>query len=367
MSEEKESPISIADILKNIRPAIRDGQPYVVGGIQEPEIKLNQNESPYDLPEELKRELLEVFLEIPFNRYPRIVPVDLRQKLGEYLDFDPEGIIVGNGSNELMFLLGLSLIERGTKIVLPRPMFSFYETMVHCYEGDPIFIPSRPDLHFDTDSIHDAVRNRQPALTVIASPNNPTGLAVPFTEIERIVRATTGFVVVDEAYLEFSEEMSPRTIMGRYPNVILLRTMSKAWGLAGLRIGYLMARPEVVREMMKARVPFMVDRLAEATAIALLERPHLVKERAALLVARRKDLTSALQGMRNVSVVPSQANFVLFKTPVEPKEMMDRLASSGVLVRNMGGYPELKGYLRVNAGTLDENNAFLDALKNALK
>ena len=367
MAEEIMKRKSVEEVLLNIRPAIRNGHPYMVGGMMEPDIKLNQNESPYDLPDDLKRELIDTFFEIPFNRYPRIVPDTLCNALGEYWNFDPDGIIVGNGSNELMHLLGLSIIEKGTTVVLPRPMFSFYEAMARCYEGDLVFIPPRPDLHFDAAGMYKAVCDKQPALTVIASPNNPTGLAMSLTDIERIVQAAAGFVVVDEAYLEFSEEESAQSIMGQYPNIVLLRTMSKAWGLAGLRIGYLMAPPEIVREMLKARVPFMVDRLAEATALALLKRPGLVQERAAVIIGQRKALTVALNELEDVSAVPSQANFVLFQTPLKPKVMMDRLANYGVLVRNMGGYPELKRYLRVNAGTPDENNVFLDALKKALK
>ncbi len=356
----------IDSVLGRIRPAVRRQKPYVVGGLEHPKVKLNQNESPYDLPSELKREIVDGFMEIPFNRYPTEQPDELARAFADYVGWMPDGVLVGNGSNELTYTLGLAIIDKGTPVVLPRPMFALYTTVVRLHEGELIEIPPRDDLSFDAEAILRVVRDRDPALTVLTTPNNPTGLAMRFEEVQSIVEASSGFVVVDEAYVEFAKEPSALKLLRRHPNVILLRTLSKAWGLAGLRLGFMLARPEVIAEIMKARLPFMVDRLAQSTAIALLRRPNLLKERAQRLKAGCAELTDALERMEGVEVLPSQSNFVLFRTPVEPSEMMNRLAEAGVLVRNMGGYPELKGLLRVNAGTEAENNAFRVALQNAL-
>lgn len=354
-------------VLEVIRPAIRRQKPYLVGAVgPEPRVKLNQNESPYDLPADLKRELVEAFLEIPFNRYPQEQPWALRDAIAGAVGHDPEGVLVGNGSNELTYTLGLALVAPGTPVVLPRPMFSLYESVVRMHDGDLVSIPPRPDLSFDVDAIYAAVTARQPALTVLTTPNNPTGLALPLADVARVVRAARGFVVVDEAYVEFNEEASAQALLAEHPNVIVLRTLSKACGLAGLRVGYLLGHPAVVRELLKARLPFMIDRLAETTALALLRRPALLAERAAALKASCRALAEGLRALPGVEVVPSQANFVLFKTALEPAGLMGRLAESGVLVRSMGGYPELRGYLRVNAGTAGENRTFLAALKDAL-
>lgn len=360
------SPASLDQVLDHIRPAVRRQQPYLVGHLPDVDVKLNQNESPFDLPGDLKDELLARFREIPFNRYPTEQPDRLCQALADYTGWPAEGILVGNGSNELTYTFGLCFIDSGTPVVLPRPMFSLYEKVVRLHDGDLTAVPPRPDLSFDAEALLEAVRRVEPSFVVLTTPNNPTGRAMPLAEIEPIVAATSGFVVVDEAYVEFNPEASAQAILSEHPNLILLRTFSKACGLAGVRLGYLMAHPQVVAEIMKARLPFMVDRFAEATALALLARPGLIAERARTLKMHCEQLTTALRALDAVEVIPSRANFVLFKTPVEPKEMMDRLAASGVLVRNMGGYPELQGYLRVNAGTPDENKAFLAALKQAL-
>lgn len=353
-------------VLDYIRPAVRREKPYIVGGVPNVTVKLNQNECPYDLPDDMKRDLIDTFWSLPANRYPTEQPHRLRDALAGHHGCEPGSILIGNGSNELTHTFGLTMIERGTPVVLPRPMFALYESVVRVFEGDLTAVPPRPDLRFDTEALLEAIRRVQPALVVITTPNNPTGRAMTLDEVEAIVQAAPGFVVVDEAYVEFAEEESAETIREAHPNMILLRTFSKAFGLAGVRLGYLIAHPAVIEELMKARLPFMVDRFSEATALSLLHRYDLVRERVAAMKAGCREIAAALEAMEGVTTVPSQANFLLFKTPLAPEETMRRLAEAGVLVRSMSGYPELKGYLRVSSGTPDENKAFLGALKNAL-
>lgn len=356
---------SLEQALAAIRPAVRREQAYVVGGTDYP-VKLNQNESPFDLPEELKRELAGAFAEVAANRYPTEQPDRLRHALAEHLGHPTDGLLIGNGSNELMYTLGLVLIGAGTPVVLPRPMFSLYEKIVRLHEGALTTVAPRPDLSFDTEGLLDAVRCEQPALVVLTTPNNPTALAMEPDAVEAIVAEAPGIVVVDEAYVEFNEAGSAFPLLARYPNLLLLRTFSKAYGLAGLRLGYLIGHPDVIREFGKARLPFMVDRMAEQTALALLARPALIRERIEAMLASRADLAHALAAMDGVEVLPSRTNFLLFRTPQEPEAIMTRLAERGVLVRNMRGYPELAGCIRVNAGTPAENKAFLAALESAL-
>ena len=357
---------SIDDLLQRIRPTVRECSEYVVDMPSGIDVKLNQNESPFDLPEELKQELLEIYEQVEVNRYPSEQPERLRRALAEHDGVDPERIIVGNGSNELTYTFGLAFLDPGAPVVLPRPMFALYEKVARLQEADLTSVPPRDDLGFDAEALATAVAETEAALTVLATPNNPTGLAMTLDEIERVVAASPGFVVVDEAYVEFNPEGTAAKLLDRHPNVIVLRTLSKAFGLAGIRLGYLIAHPAVVQELMKARLPFMVDRFAEQTALAVLNRSGLIEDRAQRMQASIRDLTDALQAMEGVEVVPSQANFVIFTTSLPADVLQDRLADRGVLVRNMGGYPELEGYLRVSAGTEAENNAFLGALEKSL-
>jgi len=361
------SPSTVDNVLAQIRPAVRDRSEYVVDTPSGIDVKVNQNESPFDLPDALKEELLSAFEQVEFNRYPTEQPDRLRHALAEYDGVDPESIIVGNGSNEITYTFGLALLDPGVPVVLPRPMFSLYDKVARLYDADLTSIPPREDFSFDTEALLEAVVETEAAMTVLTTPNNPTGLAMTVEEIERIVTASPGFVVVDEAYVEFNPEGTVVDLLDHHPNLIILRTLSKGFGLAGMRLGYLMAHPDVVRELMKARLPFMVDRFAEQTALAVLQHPSLIDERIRRIQSSVDDVTEALQAMDGVEAVPSQANFVIFTTPMSADTLQDRLTDQGVLVRNMGGYPELEGYLRVSAGTEAENNAFLGALERSLR
>jgi len=357
---------SIDDLLQHIRPAVRERSEYVVDMPSGIDVKLNQNESPFDLPEDLKGELLDAYRQVEMNRYPTEQPDQLRHALAKHDGVDPDCILVGNGSNEITYTFGLAFLDPGDPVVLPRPMFSLYEKVARLQDADLTIVPPREDFGFDADALADAAADTDAALTILTTPNNPTGLAMTLDEIEQVVTASSGFVVVDEAYVEFNPEGPAVDLLDRHPNVLILRTLSKGFGLAGVRLGYLIAHPRVVRELMKARLPFMVDRFAEQTALAVLRRPGLIEDRVRRLQASIADLTDALQAMAPVDVVPSQANFVIFTTPAPADVLQDRLAERGVLVRNMGGYPALDGYLRVSAGTEAENNAFLAALETSL-
>jgi histidinol-phosphate aminotransferase len=354
------------DVRALIRSAVRDESEYVVDHPSGIEVKLNQNESPYDLPQELKDELLEAVEQVQMNRYPSEQPERLRRALAEHDGVTPEHVIVGNGSNELTYTFGLAFLDPGAPMVLPRPMFSLYEKVARLQDADLTQVPPRDDFRFDTDGLVQAVRETEARMTVLATPNNPTGRALRIDEIERIAAAAPGVVVVDEAYVEFNDEPSALTLLDDHPNIIVLRTLSKAFGLAGARIGYLVAQPPVVRELMKARLPFMVDRVAEQTALSVLRRPELIEQRVRRMQVSITEVAEALKTLDGVETVPTQANFVIFTTPMDADRLQDRLADRGVLVRNMGGYPELEGYLRVSAGTRAENKAFLTALDKTL-
>jgi histidinol-phosphate aminotransferase len=365
MAVDASSP-SIDDLLQHIRPAVRERSEYVVDMPSGINVKLNQNESPFDLPEDLKDELLDAYRQVEMNRYPSEQPEALRHALADYDGVDPDQILIGNGSNELTYTFGLAFLNPGDPVVLPRPMFSLYEKVMRLQEAHLTSVPPQNDFRFDAEALADAATATDAVLTILTTPNNPTGLAMTLDELEQVVTASSGFVVIDEAYVEFNPEGTALELLEQHPNVLILRTLSKGFGLAGARLGYLLAHPAVVTELMKARLPFMVDRFAEQTALAVLRRPNLIADRVSRIEESITTLTEALQAMDAVEVVPSQANFVIFTTPAPADALQDRLAERGVLVRNMGGYPELEGYLRVSAGTEAENNAFLTALESSL-
>lgn len=354
-------------LLDQIRPSVRACDVYRVGHYEGITVKLNQNENPFDVPPVLKATLTEAFLSIPWNRYPTEFADDFRAELGAHIGHPPEGIILGNGSNELTYLLGMALVKPGTPVVLPTPMFSLYRKVVDLFEGDPIEVPASPETFVLAQAdLLAAIKRAQPGLVVLNTPNNPTGQELAFETLQQIVAVAPGFVLIDEAYYEFIEGPTALALLKAHPQVLIMRTFSKAVGLAGLRLGYLLGHPAVITELSKARLPFMVNRLTVCAAQAVLRRPALVAERVAVIKQQRDALYAALTALPGIRVMPSSANFVIFQTALPAALLVDEMAARGVLIRSMAGYPALAGFVRVNAGTTAENQAFLNALKGVL-
>ena len=352
--------------LASIRSSVRRASPYHVGAPSSTRAKLNQNESPFDLPEDCKHELAGALVATPLNRYPGEWPEELRAALASRLPWKADGILVGNGSNDLMYTVAAATVAPGVPVVLPDPLFSLYGKIARSNGGALTTVGPRSDLAFDTDALVKAIGREDPRLVVLATPNNPTGLALALPDVLAVAAATPGILLVDEAYVEFSDVPSALPELERFPNMLLLRTFSKAFGLAGLRLGYLAGHPAVIGELRKARYPFAVDRLSEMAALALLSRPELVAERVAAIRRETARLHRRLAAMEHVTALRPQANFVVFRPAAGARHVQDMLARRGVSVRNMGGYAALRGYLRVTAGTERENNIFLAELQSAL-
>lgn len=356
----------LASLLDLIRPEVRAQHAYRVATQVDDSAKLDQNESPYDLPPKMKRAAVEHFLATDWNRYPQDRPHQLVAKLAEHLDWPAEGLIVGRGSNELTHTVGLALVSKGTRVVLPHPMFALYQSVVQVHGGEVVPVDPEPDFSHSADAVIAAMEGSQAPLTIVCSPNNPTGHAFSFDELARMAEATPGFFLIDEAYVEFVEGPDASDLVRRYPNVLVMRTFSKAMGLAGLRLGYLMAHPDLIAEFEKPRLPFLVDRLSEAAGLAMLDHPELVRERVETMRAERSKMVDALADLDGVETVPSSANFFIMRTPLAPAALRKALIDEGVRVRDVSGYPALKDWVRVSVGVPAENRAFVDALKRVL-
>lgn len=365
----------VSHLLNLVRPEVRAQRAYRVPTQLDDAAKLDQNECPYDVPDEVKAAVLEAFRNEPWNRYPQDRPHELIAKLSEVLDWPVDGIIVGRGSNELTHTIGLCLIAPGTKVVLPDPMFALYASVVNAFGGEVVAVPARQDITHSADDVIEAMRRSHAPLTVVCSPNNPTGHAFSYEELERLAETAPGFLVIDEAYVEFCEGPTAVDILRRRKNVIIIRTLSKAMGLAGIRIGYIVAHPEVVAELEKSRLPFLVDRLSEMTAIALLNRPEIVRERVAELASERDRILDSLKDRDDVEIIPSRANFFLFRCAIPAAELQQSLLTEGIRVRPMSGFKALAGdnggrfdtaWVRISVGTPPENRRLMNALARVL-
>jgi histidinol-phosphate aminotransferase len=245
-------------------------------------------------------------------------------------------------------------------------MFSLHRKVVRLHDGVPIPVSCEPDFSTDPQKVIDTVERTKPSVVILTSPNNPTGKVIPIHDIAMIASGTDGFVVLDEAYHEFIVGKNGMDLLAAHPNIIVLRTFSKAAGLAGLRLGYLVAHPDVAGELLKARLPFMIDGLTEEAARAVLRNFEMVATRVDQMKEGRAFLFEELSALEGVNVVPSEANFMIFATDRPSDVLVSEFARRGILIRDMSGYRQLKGYVRVNCGTEAENHAFLSALNDIL-
>ncbi|WP_295413304.1 histidinol-phosphate transaminase [uncultured Thiodictyon sp.] len=350
-------------IAQLVRPEIR-----ALGAYHVPDpaglIKLDAMENPYTWPLELQSEWLEVLRGASINRYPdpqgQIVQDALREAIGIPAG---QGILLGNGSDELIQLLALTVAAPGRKVLSVEPGFVMYR-MIALFAGlDYVGVPlAAADFSLDLPAVLEALERERPALTYIAYPNNPTGNLFDEADVCRIIESAPGLVIVDEAYAPFTDHsFLPR--LGDWPNLLVLRTVSKM-GLAGLRLGYLAGPPAWLHEIDKTRLPYNINVLTQVTAaFALRHRAVLDAQTQAIRVERGR-LYAALAAIPGVHAYPSDANFILLRLPAGRADaVFAGIKQRGVLVKNLNAaHPLLRDCLRVTVGMPQENDAFLAAL-----
>lgn len=359
------------NILDFVQPHWRNLDPYEAaeppealaerGGVTEAEVvKLNANENPYG-PSPKALEALNHSARA--HIYPDAGQVAMRRALAGYTGAKPEQIVVGNGSDEIIDLVFRATLEPGDVVVNAPPTFGMYDITAHICGG--VIVEVERDEHFDVDVEGVLAAAERAKLIVLASPNNPSGNSTSLADVERLLSADC-LVVVDEAYAEFAGR-SVIPLVGRYPNLVVLRTMSKWAGLAGLRAGYGVMNEEFADVLMRGKPPYNVSQVAEAALLASLEDAQILDERARLIVHERERMDAILAELPGVEPLPSDANFILCRLPEgRGKAIYDALADRGVSVRYYSR-GKLADYLRVSAGTPEQTGRFIEALRAALQ
>ena len=352
--------------LRHVKPAVRALRPYTLAA-RRAAVKINQNENPYDLPAGLKRRVLDEALARPWSRYPDFDPRELLEALARFARWRADGILAGNGSNELIEAVLMVTVGAGTPVVIPEPTFSLYALLTGVLGGTAVRVPLGPDFEYDVDALTRAQREQRASVIIACSPNNPTGTALAPDDVARLCRESDALVVVDEAYHEFAGK-SVVPLLADHPNLVVLRTFSKAMGMAGLRVGYLLASPEIVREVNKARLPYNLNFFSQMAALAALEDEALLRAQVERIATDRDELFRRLAHVPGVRPFPSRANFILFELEgADPKAVFEAIYERGVLVRDVSATPRLSRCLRVSVGSEEENEAFLSALRHALE
>lgn len=346
-----------------IRKEVRDLKAYHLSSYPEAS-KLNQNEMPYDLPGELKAKILEKLVRIPWNRYPFSQPFTFRDKLAQSLSWPAEGVVISNGSNVLIQAILMATSLSGRVLTLD-PTFSLYEIEAKALGNTVDLIPLGENYSFPTQAILDSMQENPPTLVFIANPNAPTGNLFAKEQILKVVKEAPCIVVVDEAYYQFAEE-NLSAELANYPNLVLLRTFSKALGLGGVRIGYAMGAVEIIQEFVKVLLPYCVSSVTEAIGMTVLEHPEICQKKLTEMKIGRARLYQGLSSMEGAKVYPSQTNFLIFQVS-DSKKVFDALVQEKILVRDVSHPQSLPNTLRVSVGTPDENEKFLQALAKVLK
>lgn len=325
---------------------------------------LNTNENPFPLSDHLAKEIgkrVEAAA-VNLNRYPDRDATTLRVGLAQFINslsgtaITAENIWAANGSNEIIQSLFLAFGEKGA--IGFTPSYSMHPLIARVTHTPWIDGERREDFSLDIALAKKAITDKQPSLTFITSPNNPTGSSVTISEIEELAEAVPGLLVVDEAYAEFSDERSAVTLINKYPNVVVIRTMSKAFSFAGVRLGYLVADKSVIEALFLVRLPYHLSTLTQIAAEVALEYRDELLGNVANLVANRSWVEGELTAL-GLRVIPSKANFLLFSGfDIPAPTLWKSLLDAGVLIRDVG----LSGYLRVTIGSEAENKLFINAL-----
>lgn len=382
----------------SVRKSIENIPEYSVESVAA-DIIVNANESNYPLPEEIIREVTERTACFPFNRYPPIKAENLCGAVAEELGIDPECVKAGNGSSELLKTVCYAFGGPGRKIAVPYPSFSMYGEYAALSDSEAVMYPLTAEGYIDADKLIELCRRENPSLLIICNPNNPTGNYNPLPVMEKILSGVECPVVMDEAYMEFAggndlppHDMRPLnkiwlvagstlSLLGRYSNLMVFRTFSKAYGLAGMRCGYAAGALPLMRQLGKALLPYNVNAYTLMVAKTIYENKELYKERIKTIRAERDKMSAYLKAM-GFKVYPSAANFVTFCAQGETAEKLGRAynaayrekeelqAASGkmifryllkhsILVRDFTSHPALAGCLRVTVGLPEENKTIL--------
>ncbi|HEX2026600.1 MAG TPA: histidinol-phosphate transaminase [Nitriliruptorales bacterium] len=345
-----------------VRDDLSDVEPYGAPQLDVP-IRLNTNETAEPPPREFEAAVRRRLRALDLHRYPDRQVAELRERLGQVHGLDPDRVWVANGSNEVLLQLFLAYGGPGRRMLLLRPGYSAHPLIARVAATDVVELDLPDDFRLTAALAEEAVTAHDPAIVTVAHPNNPTGVPVPLDAVRALHDAGRALVVVDEAYVEFGAT-SARSLLDVLPRLVVTRTFSKAYRLAGLRLGCLLAHDWVVEDLQRVRLPYHLDTLKQVAALAALELGPAMLTHIPRVVAERTRVVQALQALAGVEPFPSSANFVLFRTALP--ELFHRLLERGVLVRDFSTHPRLEGCLRVTIGTVRENDAFLDALRAVL-
>lgn len=353
-----------------LRTDLREQSPYGAPQLDVP-VKLNTNENPFGPSKALVKDLERAVSEVGgrLNRYPDRDALEVRRALARYINqlsdttFTEQNIWAANGSNEIIQSIFLAFGGAERNALGFAPSYSMHENIARATGTQWLSINRATDFTIDIEAARRQITSTNPVLVFLTTPNNPTGTITSISDVEELARTcaeVNALLVVDEAYQEFSSAPSAVTLIDTHPNILVCRTMSKAFAFAGARVGYLIARIEVVDAMLLVRLPYHLSSTTQALALVALSYAQELQGNVSLLAKERERIRRELE-RSGIESLSSGANFFLFRTS-NPRQLWDELLGAGVLIRDVG----LAQFLRVTVGTPEENDRFISAISSAL-
>lgn len=356
--------MKLNETLGLINKGVRELHAYHLNPI-DTDIKLNQNENPFDWPDEIKEETANFVRNRPWNRYPEFIPEKLKELVAKNCGLKKENTIVGNGSNEMLLTLMLSFGGPGKKVIITEPTFTVYKLLASGFGSDIHTVSLKGDLSFDIEALKKTAKDNPGSFLIICSPNNPTGSAIEKEDLEEILSIHKGILLLDQAYVEFGA-FNGIELLNKYPNLIITRTFSKALGGAGLRIGYMFGNPDLIAEINKIKLPYNIDFITEHAACQILSNPEFTQDKVETLINERKKVYNFLKTIPLQNLYPSAANFICIRID-RKDDLFNYLKEKSILTRDVSSYPMLNNCLRISIGTPQENDTLINELKNFFK
>jgi histidinol-phosphate aminotransferase len=345
-----------------VRDDLADVTPYGAPQLDVP-IRLNTNETAEPPPPAYLERLAERIRGLQLHRYPDRPATAVRQALAELEGLTGDRVWVANGSNEILLQLFQAYGGPGRRLLLFRPGYSAHPLIARVASTDVVEHDLPDDFQLTPRAAADAIAEHDPDVVCIANPNNPSGVPTSLQAVRALHDAGRGLVVLDEAYVEFGG-VSAADLLDELPRLVVTRTFSKAYRLAGLRVGYLLGHRWVIDDLCKVRLPYHVDAVKQVAALTALEMRTELLEHVDRVTAERERIATGLRSIEGTQVWPSTGNFLLFRTG--NAGLFDRLLDRGILIRDFSRRPRLEGCLRVTVGTPEENDAFLDAMREVV-
>jgi len=348
------------DTLKELKPYDPHEMPY--------KVKLNANENPYGLPEEIIKEILRKAKNLEYSRYPNVNSVKLSETVSSFLGLNRDNIVIGNGSDELIDYLIKAFSEKGRKVITTAPSFAMYKIYSIVNGSNFVQIPlSQSNFSLNEDKILEEAKKENSSIVFLAYPNAPTGNYFVEDKIIKIIEESGCLVVVDEAYYEFGKKTFV-PLISRYDNLVILRTFSKAYSIASLRVGYLLSNPEIINEVRKVKSPFNVNAFSQLAAQVVFKNKEVLKDSIEKIIRERERLIDRINKITPFKAHSSQTNFVLVEagSKEDTDLVYNNLLEQGILVQTVSDpvFSSSRYFLRITVGNKEENDILIDGLKS---